>query len=198
MPQGKRKDFSGKQKRLALLQKRASKQEVVHDRKLEVAEDKPSENETKIQETSSGDQSGRLIQDVPLSSSSSGKSKYDLRFRMENKIELAKLREDARKPLKAWQDDSEEGWELGLGEELFPDDLSFPKRPKWTNQMSKKEVEANESRTFREFVGEILDKYDQEGAKKKVSHFELNLETWRQLWRVIEMSDILLLVVDSR
>jgi len=30
------------------------------------------------------------------------------------------------------------------------------------------------------------------------SYFELNLETWRQLWRVIEMSDILLIIVDIR
>lgn len=31
-----------------------------------------------------------------------------------------------------------------------------------------------------------------------ISYFELNLETWRQLWRVIEMSDILLIIVDIR
>lgn len=31
-----------------------------------------------------------------------------------------------------------------------------------------------------------------------ISYFELNLETWRQLWRVIEMSDLLLIIVDIR
>ena len=31
-----------------------------------------------------------------------------------------------------------------------------------------------------------------------MSYFELNLETWRQLWRVLEMCDILLLIVDVR
>ena len=31
-----------------------------------------------------------------------------------------------------------------------------------------------------------------------LTFFELNLETWRQLWRVIEMSDILLVIVDIR
>lgn len=35
-------------------------------------------------------------------------------------------------------------------------------------------------------------------ASKEVSYFELNLETWRQLWRVIEMSDIVLIIVDIR
>lgn len=32
----------------------------------------------------------------------------------------------------------------------------------------------------------------------ELSYFELNLETWRQLWRVIEMSDIVLVIVDIR
>lgn len=34
--------------------------------------------------------------------------------------------------------------------------------------------------------------------KLEISYFELNLETWRQLWRVLEMSDILLIIVDIR
>lgn len=33
---------------------------------------------------------------------------------------------------------------------------------------------------------------------KDLSYFELNLETWRQLWRVLEMSDIVLVIVDIR
>lgn len=33
---------------------------------------------------------------------------------------------------------------------------------------------------------------------ENISYFELNLETWRQLWRVLEMSDLLLIIVDIR
>jgi ribosome biogenesis GTPase A len=33
---------------------------------------------------------------------------------------------------------------------------------------------------------------------EELSYFELNLETWRQLWRVIEMSDVILFIVDLR
>lgn len=33
---------------------------------------------------------------------------------------------------------------------------------------------------------------------KNLSYFELNLETWRQLWRVLEISDIILVIVDIR
>ena len=32
----------------------------------------------------------------------------------------------------------------------------------------------------------------------ELSYFEMNLETWRQLWRVLEMSDIILMIVDIR
>lgn len=34
--------------------------------------------------------------------------------------------------------------------------------------------------------------------QKVLSYFELNLETWRQLWRVLEISDIVLVIVDIR
>ena len=37
-----------------------------------------------------------------------------------------------------------------------------------------------------------------EAHQNSLTFFELNLETWRQLWRVIEMSDILLVIVDIR
>lgn len=33
---------------------------------------------------------------------------------------------------------------------------------------------------------------------RPLSYYELNLETWRQLWRVLEMSDIILIVSDAR
>ena len=35
-------------------------------------------------------------------------------------------------------------------------------------------------------------------SSEELSYFELNLETWRQLWRVIEMADIVLLITDIR
>ena len=35
-------------------------------------------------------------------------------------------------------------------------------------------------------------------SSSSLSYFEMNLETWRELWRVTEISDILLLIVDIR
>lgn len=40
----------------------------------------------------------------------------------------------------------------------------------------------------------IFDNY----SATNLSYFELNLETWRQLWRVVEMSDVILLITDIR
>ena len=49
-------------------------------------------------------------------------------------------------------------------------------------------------RYFREYVEKLIEEHKDES----LSYFELNLETWRQLWRVLERSDIMLLVVDAR
>lgn len=48
----------------------------------------------------------------------------------------------------------------------------------------------------KEYVERLQDR--QKSENKNLSLFELNLETWRQLWRVLELSDILLIIVDVR
>ena len=45
-----------------------------------------------------------------------------------------------------------------------------------------------------EYVENILKTY----CINELSYFECNIETWRQLWRVLEMSDIVLLIADIR
>lgn len=47
---------------------------------------------------------------------------------------------------------------------------------------------------LQEYISELEKKF----GCKELSYFELNLETWRQLWRVLEMSDIVLIIVDIR
>ena len=59
--------------------------------------------------------------------------------------------------------------------------------------MPKAILECRENESLVNFVSDALRDHGDH-----VGHFELNLETWRQLWRVVEMSDVLLLVVDSR
>ena len=74
--------------------------------------------------------------------------------------------------------------------------LPIPKRPKWTKAMSKSEVDNNEKEAFltwrRGFVA-LEENYDM-----ALTPFEKNLEFWRQLWRVVEKSDVVVQVVDAR
>jgi hypothetical protein len=45
---------------------------------------------------------------------------------------------------------------------------------------------------------EYLTRLRSEFRDEELSYFELNLETWRQLWRVLEISDIICLIMDVR
>ncbi|KAJ3315242.1 Guanine nucleotide-binding-like protein 1 [Boothiomyces sp. JEL0838] len=66
--------------------------------------------------------------------------------------------------------------------------LDIPKRPPWTMDETKEELNEIESKYFQEYLSNI----------NTDSYFERNLEVWRQLWRVVEMSEIILVVVDIR
>jgi hypothetical protein len=48
--------------------------------------------------------------------------------------------------------------------------------------------------SLQQYLEKIFSTY----SPDELSYFEMNLETWRQLWRVLEMSDIILMIVDIR
>ena len=79
-------------------------------------------------------------------------------------------------------------------DQFYPPGLRYPARPEWNKNMSKSALDAAENKHFRLFCENL----DQEFAGSDLSLYELNLETWRQLWRVTEMSDVLLVIVDAR
>ncbi|KZT02411.1 P-loop containing nucleoside triphosphate hydrolase protein [Laetiporus sulphureus 93-53] len=102
--------------------------------------------------------------------------------------------------------------------------LTCPSRPKWRYDMSKREVEANEEGLFRKWLAqtdaavnawcspvseaEPADNIAEKGKnvestpELEMPHaptsFERNLEVWRQLWRVTEISQVILVLLDSR
>ncbi|KAG5635100.1 hypothetical protein H0H81_012442 [Sphagnurus paluster] len=103
--------------------------------------------------------------------------------------------------------------------------LVCPSRPKWTFDMTKKQVERNEEGLFKKWLEQMdslvgawqnrdgVDEDVQKDAQPRKEHdvvkelrmmpksptyFERNLEVWRQLWRVTEISQILLVLLDSR
>eukprot|EP00047_Mylnosiga_fluctuans_P022292 m.117333 g.117333 ORF g.117333 m.117333 type:complete len:116 (-) comp9204_c1_seq8:26-373(-) len=70
----------------------------------------------------------------------------------------------------------------------------MPKRPPWTVDMSKDELDRHEQAAFSAFIDKIHERYPGE----TLANFEHNLETWRQLWRVVELSDVIFLICDIR
>ena len=91
--------------------------------------------------------------------------------------------------------------------------LDIPKRPPWSYKMSKHQVEHQEEDMFESYLHKIHTTF----KRKDLSYFEHNLEvimmmimnlscvclsvcfqTWRQLWRVLELSDVILLITDVR
>ncbi|KAI9322114.1 hypothetical protein BX666DRAFT_1891772 [Dichotomocladium elegans] len=102
-------------------------------------------------------------------------------------IEHARL--ESMKPFKRLPQTS-----LEIGVENFAERIDFPKRPQWNYDMTKEQVEEQETLYFKKWVEDVYRKYD----GQSLSLFERNLEVWRQLWRVLEISDIILVVMDIR
>lgn len=133
--------------------------------------------------------SGQIMQDIALpSGAGQGRNRFNLRFNTESKEEIQKLRQQATQKIKPCGE-----WEMECGsEDFFTDALTFPQRPRWDHLKSKAALETHESQYFHDYVQSLFQTHDD------LSYFELNLETWRQLWRVIEMSDVILVTVDIR
>ncbi|RPD57034.1 P-loop containing nucleoside triphosphate hydrolase protein [Lentinus tigrinus ALCF2SS1-6] len=97
----------------------------------------------------------------------------------------------------------------------YDSQLTCPRRPKWRYDMSKKEVEANEEGLFKKWLAQTdaaldlghpaahegsgdITKADHQSMPHAPTSYERNLEVWRQLWRVTEISQIILVLLDSR
>ncbi|XP_073270502.1 GTPase LSG1-2-like [Primulina huaijiensis] len=74
--------------------------------------------------------------------------------------------------------------------------LRIPRRPRWNAKMSVEELDANEKRVFLEWRRSLARL--EENEKLVLTPFEKNLDIWRQLWRVLERSDLMVMVVDAR
>ncbi|GAA5906759.1 hypothetical protein JCM6882_003294 [Rhodosporidiobolus microsporus] len=74
--------------------------------------------------------------------------------------------------------------------------LQVPRRPPWTRQMSTVELERQERDSFLEWRRGLADLQDNKSLL--LTPFERNLEVWRQLWRTLERSDLIVQIVDAR
>lgn len=76
--------------------------------------------------------------------------------------------------------------------------LKVPRRPAWHTGMTAMELDRAEKDGFLEWRREIAGLEEQSGDRAKVTPFEKNLEVWRQLWRVMERSHVVVQIVDAR
>ncbi|KAG9255371.1 putative ribosome biogenesis GTPase Lsg1 [Emericellopsis atlantica] len=74
--------------------------------------------------------------------------------------------------------------------------LTVPRRPKWDSNTTPEQLDRKERDSFlswRRGLAEL-----QENNDLLMTPFERNIEVWRQLWRVIERSDLVVQIVDAR
>ena len=74
--------------------------------------------------------------------------------------------------------------------------LTVPRRPKWDENTTPRELDELERASlldWRRGLAEV-----QEYQDLLMTPFERNIEVWRQLWRVIERSDLVVQIVDAR
>nr|XP_046248486.1 large subunit GTPase 1 homolog [Scatophagus argus] len=74
--------------------------------------------------------------------------------------------------------------------------LRIPRRPHWNETTSPEALQQAEKDSFLEWRRQLAQL--EEEQKLILTPFERNLEFWRQLWRVIERSDIVIQIVDAR
>ncbi|KXG49744.1 uncharacterized protein PGRI_057120 [Penicillium griseofulvum] len=85
---------------------------------------------------------------------------------------------------------------IAMKHERNKDRLTVPRRPKWDQSTTRNELETMEKKSlldWRRGLAELIESHD-----LLMTPFERNLEVWRQLWRVIERSDLIVQIVDAR
>lgn len=74
--------------------------------------------------------------------------------------------------------------------------IRVPRRPDWRKMKSAIELKRAENSAFLNWRKQLATIENQEHFI--LTPFERNIEMWRQLWRVVEVSDLLVQIVDSR
>ena len=74
--------------------------------------------------------------------------------------------------------------------------LTVPRRPKWNESTTPGELDQMERASLLEWRRGLAEL--QENDDLLMTPFERNIEVWRQLWRVIERSDLVVQIVDAR
>ncbi|KAK4688076.1 large subunit GTPase 1, partial [Tremellales sp. Uapishka_1] len=74
--------------------------------------------------------------------------------------------------------------------------LRVPRRPHWTRKTTRLELEQQERDAFLEWRRGLADLAEESALL--LTPFERNIQLWRQLWRVLERSHLIVQIVDAR
>ncbi|RHY21521.1 hypothetical protein DYB32_009791 [Aphanomyces invadans] len=128
----------------------------------------------------------------------------DLRtiFAKESQAAIDARKKDATRPLVMAPDrgNSQSIYAYGLTD--VRNQPPIPIRPHWTKHMSPDELAMTEEDAFRAWLVELHETCvaRRQGARADaaINSYERNLQVWRQLWRVIEKSNVLVHLADCR
>jgi large subunit GTPase 1 len=81
-------------------------------------------------------------------------------------------------------------------QKAYKDRLIVPRRPQWDASTTPEQLDRMERGSLLEWRRGLAEL--QENNDLLMTPFERNLEVWRQLWRVIERSDLVVQIVDAR
>ncbi|KAG7386454.1 hypothetical protein PHYPSEUDO_000283 [Phytophthora pseudosyringae] len=124
----------------------------------------------------------------------------DLRtiFRKESKAAIDARKKDATRGLVYAEDrgDSQSIYAYGI-----QDPINQPRiltKPKWSRDMTPEELNGVDDRAFKEWAEYLEQEATNREDGAQLNLYERNLEVWRQLWRVIERSSVLVHLADAR
>eukprot|EP00755_Sulcionema_specki_P007663 Sspe_Gene.38861::Locus_18739_Transcript_1_4_Confidence_0.333_Length_2095::g.38861::m.38861 len=200
--------YSGKAKKVQLQEKRRKKQEKEERKRHDFGV--PSEPSNVIPVVPSFPTTGSSV--LPLSSVTSDRSprtprsdsgRLRSKFFIESKAAVDQRREDAQQAFRNRVFEQgvayEHWWDItsSSGPEKMPRSIVFPTRPDWDDHDDKYTLEEKEELEMWRWLYKVARKYTTP-TTISVNHFETNIEVWRQLWRVLEGSDVVILVADAR
>ncbi|XP_026854934.2 guanine nucleotide-binding protein-like 1 isoform X1 [Electrophorus electricus] len=192
----RRKPFSNKQKKKQLQVKREKKRgdtgsgQSSRNASAERGVRRDRQSDTSDSETTD---IKRINQQPGSRDSRYDPNRFRLHFEKESKEDVENRKKIAQ--VRILQPVPERELEMDVSQ-VYPEEqgLDFPRRPSWHYGMQREELLRKEEVAFQQFRQALYSR----NAPGTLSHFEHNLETWRQLWRVLEMSDVILLIVDIR
>lgn len=76
-------------------------------------------------------------------------------------------------------------------------ELIVPRRPEWNENMTRFQLERLEKEAFLSWRRKLA-ALQENNDDLLLTPFERNIEVWRQLWRVVERSDLVVQIVDAR